>query len=113
MEQEPKQIRVKYKLDANYREVPVTGAWGGVGAGGMIHAQIFVEHQDIPEENSASITDDGVLTEDKNDFALLRYIQVGLIMRPEVAKSLAQWLLDKVEKSQELEAQIRLKTTEE
>jgi len=89
----------------------VGGAWGGPSPdGSTIVAHLYVEHATLPNylKYSAEDMPDGGSRVDLSSEErvsrgdLTREVQASIVLTPEVAISLAQWLVDK--------AQIALKT---
>ncbi|MBW1956066.1 MAG: hypothetical protein JRI83_10155 [Deltaproteobacteria bacterium] len=96
-----KTINFEYKISPNFAIYSISGAYGGINAQGQINANFFFERPAIPKTITYSLEPDGQLgeelKEDKKD-AIIRDILFGISMTPNTAKSLAVWLLEKVEK---------------
>ncbi|MCD6294752.1 MAG: hypothetical protein J7M20_07470 [Deltaproteobacteria bacterium] len=93
-----KTLDIKFKKTPDYKIVPATGAWGGATPQGEVLCSFFVEHNDIPESIKYKIGD-GVAksSEEQSPVNLVREFQMGVIMRPDIAKSIGQWLIKKAE----------------
>lgn len=95
-EADGKTIRYKYTRHPDYRTVYANGAIGGTTPRGDVKFDLFIEFVDLPEESVHSITPDGIGPEIERQPVnppLNRQSQVGVIMSPSQAKSLAYWLL--------------------
>jgi hypothetical protein len=95
-EADGKTITYKYTRHPDYRTTYANGAIGGTTPRGDVKFDLFVEFVDIPEQSVHSITPDGIGPEIERQPAnppLTRQSQVGVIMSPSQAKSLAYWLL--------------------
>jgi len=77
-----------------------TGAWGGVGHHGEIICHFFVDHQQFPEELKIEIGETSKKSKEIGSEAnkIVRDIQCTVVMRPDIAKSVAEWLLLNVNK---------------
>ena len=45
-----KKVKINYSRASEYRAIPISGAWGGLTSQGLVHAELFVEHQTHPKE---------------------------------------------------------------
>ena len=96
MKTKEKDIKVIYTEAKDFRTVAATGAWCGVSPTGDIVAHFFVEHPVIPEEININITPDGKKTENvvkESSINFIREQQVGVLMRPDIAKVIGEWLI--------------------
>jgi len=93
-------IQIKFDKSKNYNMYAATGAWGGVGPQGEIICHFFVEHQKIPEDLEIEIEENSGKSKEirKEANKLVRDIQCTIVMRPDIAKSIAEWLLSNVNK---------------
>ena len=95
-----KKIVVKYKNATQYQTVPATGAWGGPNPQGEIICHFFVEHQVFPQGAEIVIDKDtGKLIREKTGEVseTVREVQVSVVMRPDIAKTIGEWLVNKTE----------------
>lgn len=91
-----KEIQIKFTKAADYRKFAATGVWGGPTPQGEIFCEFYVECQDLPELIKMEIdpfqgTQDEL--EKKTSGLFIREIQVGILMRPDIAKSVGEWLI--------------------
>ena len=80
--------------------MPVTGVWGGPTPDNlMVVAHMFVEHHTLPNHETVDVRDDGLVnmgapkSTKRGDFT--REVQGTLVMSPEFALILANWLTQK------------------
>jgi len=94
-------IPIKYTKSKDCRYVPATGAWGGVSPHGEIICNFYVEYQDAPE-TSELVSPDGKLMQERRDKNEKkrhhREIQVAVVMRPDIARSIGEWLIKESDK---------------
>lgn len=85
-------VKITYREGRDFRVLPVTGARGGLTAQGLVYASLFHERMTGPHEvtldqaagKEAPVSSELVLVE--------RTEEVGLLMTPEVARSISEWL---------------------
>jgi hypothetical protein len=67
----------------------------------MVHADLFIEKADYPEETVMRVNESTgetfELSRNPEQQPVVREFLVGMVMRPEVAKAIGQWLLHQVE----------------
>ncbi len=101
IESEVKTINVKYKKSKEFKKVPVTGVWGGPGPNGDIICNFFVEENDIPESIEVRINmktgEHSEVQHHEGKNATVRELQVALVMRPDIAKVIGKWLIEKAD----------------
>ena len=94
------EIKFKYTKSSDFKTLPATGAWGGVTPHGDISINFFLEQPTIP--NSATIKKkDNSIEQDhdppKAEFE--REFQVGIVMRPDRALVVGNWLIERAKMS--------------
>ena len=97
-ESNEKEIFIKYERKPDCQTVAATGAWGGANPQGEIVCNFFVEHVSMPEDSKIIIdlnTGEVVREEISESSVTIREIQVRVVMRPDIAKVVGQWLVDK------------------
>jgi hypothetical protein len=99
-------VRVKTKRDEGHRIISGSGVWGGVTPQGMVYFDIFLERPEAPEETLITIDEktgqrreQPILPEEP---CLERLLLMGIMVRPEVAHSIGQWLIEKAEEAKVL-----------
>ncbi|OPX94090.1 MAG: hypothetical protein A4E62_02165 [Syntrophorhabdus sp. PtaU1.Bin002] len=90
-------IHILYRTAKEYRSLPVSGVYGGISPQGMIHADLFIEKADAPESTVMRVNETTgeafELSRSPEQQPMVREFLVGLVMRPEVAKAIGQWLV--------------------
>jgi len=99
-----KQVTFHYTEDANYRTIPVSGAWGGITPKGHIIVNFYYDRPESPESVSHEVGPKGSLGAelDKSyahggDRHFERRLEVGVVMDDETASSLIVWLEKMIE----------------
>ena len=105
----PKKVTFKFSKDQDYRRIPVNGAWGGPTPRGDVWVEFFHESQETPPKTSRKLTDDGVISEEKAGATVenknyTRTLFVGMMLRPEHAESIGNWLQEKARQARDQEA---------
>ena len=98
------EIKVKYSYAPDYRKIPATGAWGGLSPNAEIVINFFVEFQSPPDSTILKFDETGKIEEKKDEgeeLHVTRELLVGVVMRPDIAKSVGQFLLRNAEKAEE------------
>jgi len=96
------QINFHYIKSNNFRVVHADGAHGGVTPRGDIHMALFNERNPIPVRITNKIAENGTLGEEIGRSmrdGIVREVEVDVILDPEVAKSIANWLLEKADEA--------------
>lgn len=93
-----KTLNIKFTKAPDYKLVPATGAWGGPTPQGELVCNFFVEHSDIPESIEMEIKEGSSKEIGRSPtHDLVRELQIGIVMRPDIAKSIGKWLTQKAE----------------
>ena len=96
------EIAFDYIKTPDFRCVWVDGVIGGITPRGLIHLATYIERPSIPRRQVFSIvSEDGVqgilgeevLSKQVSRGSIVREMALDLVMTPEVAKSIAAWLL--------------------
>jgi hypothetical protein len=101
MEKLPKKIvNIKYKRMSDYKTIPATGAVGGATPQGEVMCNFFVEYKETPdllklEINPADGSSKEIEKVEKDTF--VREIEIGILMRADVAKLIGEWLIEQAE----------------
>lgn len=94
-------VRIIYVKSPDYRVFAVNGAWGSVTANGTIQADLYVEQVPPPQEVIHPIEGDRLgppeYVPPADDRRIERHIQFGLLLSPDSARVIGQWLLEKAE----------------
>ena len=95
----PKRIEFHYVKSNYFRVIHADGAYGGVTSRGLIHLDIFSERSPIPQKTQHEITVNGKLgkeVEKQGKSGVVREVEIGVVMNLDNAKSLVEWLNDKI-----------------
>jgi len=93
-------ITFHYQKHPDYRVTYANGALGGTTPRGDIKFDLFIEYVEAPERTTHSMTPDGLGPETgkyPESPIFMRQSQVGVIMSPAQARSLAYWLMNQVD----------------
>lgn len=97
-------IRVKSKKDSEHRIIPASGVWGGVTPHGMIYFDVVLEKPEAPTltiMNVNEATGERVETIDEpEEQSVERILMTGIIVRPEIARAIGHWLIEKADEAQ-------------
>lgn len=90
-------VTIRFKRDDEYRELPVSGIWGGITPQGDLFAELFTERRDTPDMVEMEIDEHGNANEVRRtgDEEYVRTVLVGLLMKPTLAYSIGEWLIEK------------------
>jgi hypothetical protein len=98
-----RKIIVRYREASDYRSLPATGVFGGPTPAGDLICNFFLETRAVPEEVEIEIDAAGAAKEKLaptgGPEVFFREIQVGILLNPNVARSIGEWL---IQRSQEL-----------
>jgi len=101
MELKKKEINVRFAKSPDYKKFMATGVWGGPNPQGDIFCNFFIEYPELPKSLKLEIDPkDGSSKElervtEKN---IVREIQACVVIRPDIAKLVGQWLIDHANK---------------
>jgi len=94
------EYRAGYEKSPSYRHIPINGVWGQA-SGGLVHANLFFEQATFPI--STTHAGNGIETaREPGPTQTTRTIEVGISMDFRVARSIAQWILEKAEEAERL-----------
>ena len=100
----PEKDKVKFHyIKANgFRVVHMDGVFGGLSPTGDIFMSIFSQRPPIPQITVQPVKENGELgdelvSERTVKEGLVREIEVGIAVRPEIAETLIKWLQEKVD----------------
>lgn len=98
--QKVNQVAFKYKFPETYNPVYTNGAYGGLTSQGEIALNFYIERQPIPYEQKHEVNSEGTLGPlmnqvpevDEGVLNVIRYVTVGVIMNPDTAKRIYDFL---------------------
>ena len=100
MAEAKKDLTFVYTRAKDYRVVAANGVHGGVTGRGDFRFDLFLESAEIPNSVTHSITPDGLgpeIARDPDHPAIVREIQMGVVMQIDQAKSFARWILERIQ----------------
>lgn len=95
-------VRFKYKFPDHYNPKYVNGAYGGIGPRGELVVNFYLERQPIPKEETYKVSEKGALgepfdrTPEDLRSQIIRFVQTGVVLNLESAKSIHKWLGDHI-----------------
>jgi hypothetical protein len=99
-DQGKKSLSIKFTKSPDYRVVAATGAWGGLTPQGELFCNLFIEHNAPPESVELEVGPISAKEVRKiSSHDMVREFQVGIVMRPDIAKSIGEWLVNNAEKA--------------
>lgn len=89
-------IKIKFRKSNDYKMIPATGAWGGLSPNNEVVFDLFVEKHVYPESIDLEI-ENGRKVKEKQEVEniFIREAQIGVVLRPDIAYSLGEWLIGK------------------
>lgn len=95
-------IRFHYIKGNNFRVIHADGAYGGLSPTGDLFFCLFSQRPPIPTITAQQVDRDGklgdeILQERVTKDGLVREIEVGVAMRPEIAEALIKFLQEKLD----------------
>lgn len=86
---------------SDYQVIPATGAWGGLSPSGEVVFDLYVEKRQNPERLEIE-TIEGKLTKETrhpDPQPFIREAQIGVVLRPDIAKVIGEFLIDLADKA--------------
>lgn len=98
MEGLPKnKFKIHFTKASSYKIIPATGAWGGPTPQGELLCNFFVEYRDAPDNIEMEIEGGRAKEPERIEADFIRELQMGVIIRPDIAKSIGEWLVRKAD----------------
>ena len=107
----PDTINYRFVKASDYRTVLATGAWGGLTPQGLVAADLFAEAAQVPDSITHAFTPEGVPGEEigrdwgQSAPCLERTLQVRVMMTPDTARKVGEWLIEKAKEFDRLQQQ--------
>lgn len=94
-----KKVKFVFKKSEGHQIHYVNGAFGGITPRGDVLYHLFFEHRGLPAEEEMTLEEGELKPQEKDlaDIEIIRDLKVGIIMTPEQAENLANWLLSRVD----------------
>lgn len=92
-----------FTRDPNYRIYPAIGAWGGLSANKEVHVDFYVEKRQSPDRLLFDFEGEEKVAErrDPDPQPFLRELLFGVVMRPDIARSVGEFLISLADKASE------------
>jgi len=92
-------IKFVYEKSDEYKTYFSNGAIGAISPRGDFDFNLFFEHRELPKEEVMDIEGSQLQPEDEiiTDLTIIRDLKVGIIMTPQQAENLGNWLISRVE----------------
>ena len=105
-------VKFHYIKGNFFRVVHMDGVFGGLSPSGDIFASVFSQRPPIPTLTVQSVKETGelgdeLMSERAVRDGLVREIEIGLVMRPEVAEQLIKWLQERVDQYKAVTAKMQ------
>ena len=113
------ELKIQIDRDKEAHALPTTGAMGGVAPDGTsIAVHLFYEHVTLPDASFHEVDEESGLVNLKEgrqerDSSVTRRIHTSLIMSPQTAKRLGDWLLQKSQEAGEVSIKVKAIDKEE
>lgn len=89
-------IKIKFRKSNDYKMIPATGVWGGLSPNNEVVFDFFIEKHVNPEFIELEIENGKKVGEKKKgEKAFIREAQVGIVLRPDIAYAIGEWLIEK------------------
>ena len=98
-------LKIIYTKSLDYKLLPATGCWGGPNPQGEIICNFWVEQQSFPISETIELHDQyiGVPISSEIPQESIRELSVGIVIRPDIAKNIGQWLINNADKIMSLQ----------
>jgi hypothetical protein len=98
---EDKSIKIAYIKSPDFRTNLVTGIYGGLSPNGLLNLNFFVDRVALPNFQTMAVDEKGVSIpnvkpKDTKDSDLVREIQFGVLLNLETARSVINWMQERV-----------------
>jgi hypothetical protein len=95
-----KRIQFDFIKAPGYRLIHADGAWGGLTTQGYVYMALYAERPSIPQSVVGTVSDDGNFVEISEERiarqAVIRDVEVGVLMDIDTAVALRKWLDEKI-----------------
>lgn len=101
-DEKEKRVSIKYTRSNDFRMVSATGAYGGINPQAEVICNFYVESRKYPETMKLIIdgeTDQFREERDEEEDVYIRELQFGVVMRPDIARVVGEWLIKESEKA--------------
>lgn len=92
----PEKIKFIYKKSDGHNTYFSNGAIGSISPLGEFEFNFYFEHRELPKDEVFDIEGSQPEEEIATDLTIIRDLQVGIIMTPQQAENLGDWLISRV-----------------
>jgi len=94
-------VEVVFSRAAGYKVIAATGAWGGVSANREVVFDLYVERRADPERMEIDVVGEKQVDERRfpSPQPFHREAQVGVVLRPDIARAVGQFLIGLADKA--------------
>jgi hypothetical protein len=94
-------FKIEYTKTKTYTTTPVTGVIGGVSPTGLVQCELYAEKANVTNDHEIEISASGVpLSQKMQVKAFTRELQTSILITPEVARNIGQWLIKTSEEAE-------------
>jgi len=89
-------LKITFEKSNEYKVIAATGAWGGLSSNNEVVFDFFIEKHAIPKFIELEV-ENGKKVGEKQELenTIIRELQVGVVLRPDIAHSIGEWLIEK------------------
>jgi len=102
----PKDVTFQYKISDNYVIYSIDGIHGGLNAQGDVIVSFFSERQPVPRREKYKTKKDGTLDptpiEVERTTDVIRNVNFGVALKPNVARSIGKWLVERADEFEKI-----------
>jgi hypothetical protein len=89
-------LKITFEKSNEYKVIAATGAWGGLSSNNEVVFDFFIEKHEIPKFIELEIKNGKKVGEKQElENTIIRELQVGVVLRPDIAHSIGEWLIEK------------------
>jgi hypothetical protein len=92
-------IMIYFSKTKDYKILFATGAWGGVSPSGDIAFDLFIDKNDNPEYLKYQVDTNKAKEVERGKQKFIRESQIGVILKPDVAYTIGNWLVSKAKEA--------------
>jgi len=94
-------FKIEYTKTKTYTTTPVTGVIGGVSPTGLVQCELYAEKANVTNDYEIEISASGVpVNQEMQVKVFTRELQTSILITPEVAKNIGQWLIKTSEEAE-------------
>jgi len=101
----PRQVTFTFRRAELFRTVYLDGVYGGLTGAGLVSMYGWIQRGSLPTAMSFAVGEDGVLGPEvhrETDGSQERQVEVELMLLPNIARSVGEWLIARAEEAEAL-----------